>query len=260
MNSQLSTQVGHPAESVHSFAKHTEESLASYLELISHQRWLIICVALLVSLCGVLYAYLAAPQYESNLLVHVEEKGQREPKNILGEAGSMIDYKTPSAAEIELLRSRQVIARAVDRLKLYVEVKPKRLLIRIEGITLFLATQGIDGSEARDLTVLDTHIIHSEEDAVLIGGVGTRISRIKVDGTVQNGLRATDDARDVRIEDSVIRDTGMLGMPKRSKGAIIFEQARGHVIERNTIQRAAYVGISKLSKLRYGLALSPSNQ
>ena len=115
--------------------------------------------------------------------------------------------------------------------------------IRIEGITLFLATQGIDGSEARDLTVLDTHIIHSEEDAVLIGGVGTRISRIKVDGTVQNGLRATDDARDVRIEDSVIRDTGMLGMPKRSKGAIIFEQARGHVIERNTIQRSAYVGI-----------------
>ncbi len=73
--------------------------------------------------------YLATPQYESNLLVHVEEKGQREPKNILGEAGSMIDYKTPSAAEIELLRSRQVIARAVDRLKLYIEVKPKRLPI-----------------------------------------------------------------------------------------------------------------------------------
>ena len=115
--------------------------------------------------------------------------------------------------------------------------------IRIEGITLFLATQGIVGSEAHDLTVIDSHIIHSGEDAIAIGGAGARISRIKVDGTVQNGLRATDDARDVRIEDSVIRDTGMLGMPKRSKGAIVFEQARGHIIERNTIQRAAYVGI-----------------
>ena len=129
MNSQLSTHVSDFTESAHSHTKHTEESLASYLELISHQRWLIICVALLVSLCGVLYAYLATPQYESNLLVHVEEKGQREPKNILGEAGSMIDYKTPSAAEIELLRSRQVIARAVDRLKLYIEIKPKRIPI-----------------------------------------------------------------------------------------------------------------------------------
>lgn len=115
--------------------------------------------------------------------------------------------------------------------------------IRIEGITLFLATQGINGSQTRDLTVVDTHIIHSEEDAIVIGGAGTRISRVKVVGTVQNGLRATDDATDVRIEDSVIRDTGMLGMPKRSKGAIVFEQARGHVIERNTIQRAGYLGI-----------------
>jgi len=151
MNSQLSTQVGHQSESAHSYAKYTEESLASYLEIISHQRWLIICVALLVSLCGVLYAYLATPQYESNLLVHVEEKGQREPKNILGEAGSMIDYKTPSAAEIELLRSRQVIARAVDRLKLYIEVKPKRLPIvgkvfpALGAVNYFPSLQGAGG-------------------------------------------------------------------------------------------------------------------
>ena len=39
MNSQLSTQVDHHSESTHSYAKHTEENLASYLELISHQRW-----------------------------------------------------------------------------------------------------------------------------------------------------------------------------------------------------------------------------
>jgi tyrosine-protein kinase Etk/Wzc len=151
MNSQLSTQVDHHTESTHSYAKHTEESLASYIELISHQRWLIVCVGLLVSLCGVLYAYLATPQYESNLLVHVEEKGQREPKNILGEAGSMIDYKTPSAAEIELLRSRQVIARAVDRLKLYIEVKPKRLPIigkvfsTLGAVNYFPALQSMGG-------------------------------------------------------------------------------------------------------------------
>jgi hypothetical protein len=151
MDSQLSTQVGHQSENAQNYAKHTEENLSSYLELISHQRWLIICVALLVSLCGVLYAYLATPQYESNLLVHVEEKGQREPKNILGEAGSMIDYKTPSAAEIELLRSRQVIARAVDRLKLYIEVKPKQLPVigkvfsTLGAVNYFPALQSMGG-------------------------------------------------------------------------------------------------------------------
>jgi hypothetical protein len=40
MNSQLSTHVSDFTESAHSHTKHTEESLASYLELISHQRWL----------------------------------------------------------------------------------------------------------------------------------------------------------------------------------------------------------------------------
>jgi tyrosine-protein kinase Etk/Wzc len=127
MNSQLSTRLVDPTIGANTAVDNTDESLASYLDLISQQRWLIFIVALVISLCGVVYAYMASPQYESNLLVHVEEKGQREPKNILGEAGSMIDYKTPSAAQIELLRSRLVIARATDALRLYIDAKPRRM-------------------------------------------------------------------------------------------------------------------------------------
>lgn len=131
-----------------SYLKEADESLASYLDLISQQRWLILMVAVIISLGGVMYAYMASPQYEANLLVHVEEKGQREPKNILGEAGSIIDYKTPSSAEIELLRSRLVIARAIDKLKLYIDAKPRRLplvgrLISSMGlVNYFPALQG----------------------------------------------------------------------------------------------------------------------
>ena len=61
--------------------------------------------ALAVLAAGSLYAFFAKPVYEASLMLHVEEKGQREPKNILGEAGSMIDYKTPATAEVELLRA-----------------------------------------------------------------------------------------------------------------------------------------------------------
>jgi tyrosine-protein kinase Etk/Wzc len=127
MNSQLSTQVVHSIEDESRYGNNAEESLTTYLGLIIQQRWLILIAAFAISLCGTIYAYLASPQYESNLIVHVEEKGQREPKNILGEAGSMIDYKTPSSAEIELLRSRLVMARAIDKLKLYIDAKPRRL-------------------------------------------------------------------------------------------------------------------------------------
>ncbi len=127
MNTPLSPYVSPAAESPLIFTDQSEESLSDYLALLLEQRWLIACIALIVTFVGALYAYVATPQYEANLLVHVEEKGQREPKNILGEAGSMIDYKTPAAAEVELLRSRLVIARAIDKLRLYIDARPERV-------------------------------------------------------------------------------------------------------------------------------------
>lgn len=104
-----------------------EPDLISYLDTVIEYRWMIIGVTLIVTLIGTLYALMARPVYEASLMVQVEEKGQREPKNILGEAGSIIDYKTPAAAEVELLRSRLVVARAIDTLKLYIDASPDRL-------------------------------------------------------------------------------------------------------------------------------------
>lgn len=126
MKNSLMPQLGTPAEPPLILSDDNEADLSSYLNMIIDQRWLIISIALIVSLLGTVYAFLARPQYEASLLVHVEEKGQREPKNILGEAGSMIDFKTPAAAEIELLRSRLVVARAIDNLRLYIDARPDR--------------------------------------------------------------------------------------------------------------------------------------
>ena len=69
------------------------------------------------------------------------------------------------------------------------------------------------------------------------------MSHVRVLGTRQHGLRAEDDARDVGVFDSVFERVGMLGMPLRSKGAIVFEQARGQMIARNRIDQSAYLGI-----------------
>lgn len=103
-----------------------DAELASYVDTLIQARWLIAAVALLVMLVGIMYAFIVNPVYEASLMVQVEEKGQREPKNILGEAGAIIDYKTPASAEIELLRSRLVISRAIDQLSLSISAQPKR--------------------------------------------------------------------------------------------------------------------------------------
>ncbi len=119
-------QLSYPGEAPVILAGEGDAELAAYVDILLEQRWLIAAVALVVTLAGALYAFIARPVYEASLMVQVEEKGQREPKNILGEAGAIIDYKTPASAEIELLRSRLVVSRAVDRLGLCIDVQPQR--------------------------------------------------------------------------------------------------------------------------------------
>ena len=115
--------------------------------------------------------------------------------------------------------------------------------VSIHHLTIFAATLGIDGSDSRDLQVTDTRIINSAEAAVLIGGQGAELRRLRISGTVQHGVRANDDAKDVVIADTHINGAGMLGMPRRSKGAIVFEAASSHKIQRNRITDTAYIGI-----------------
>jgi parallel beta-helix repeat protein len=114
--------------------------------------------------------------------------------------------------------------------------------IRIDGLRIIGATLGIDGTDSRRLIIHNTVIENSGEEAVLAGS-GTRIRRLQVKGSVQNGVRANDDVRDVAISDSRFDGIGMLGMPRRSKGAIVFEQARNVIVQRNRISNSAYIGI-----------------
>lgn len=115
--------------------------------------------------------------------------------------------------------------------------------VKIQGVKIFAATLGIDGSDATNLQIADTVIRNSGEDAILAGGSGLQVKRISIINTVQNGLRANDDARNVLIVDSTIEGAGMLGMPRRSKGALVFELATGQRILRNHIRDASYIGI-----------------
>ena len=114
--------------------------------------------------------------------------------------------------------------------------------VQIDGVRITGASLAIDGTDSRGLRVTDTEIDNSGEEAIL-AGTGTRIERIHVRGSVQNGIRANDDVRDVRITDSRFEDIGMLGMPRRSKGAIVFEHARDVIVQRNRFADIGYIAI-----------------
>jgi tyrosine-protein kinase Etk/Wzc len=97
----------------------------SFFNTLYESRWLIGGITALITIVAVLYALVAKPVYEANLMIHVEEESPNASKNILSEASALFETKKAAIAEMELLRSRMVVARAVDNLQLYIEVQPK---------------------------------------------------------------------------------------------------------------------------------------
>jgi tyrosine-protein kinase Etk/Wzc len=111
-----------PSESM---AEEPSVDLKAYLNTLYDSRWLIGTITAFITVVAVLYALLAKPVYEANLMIHVEEESPTASKNILSEASSLFETKKAAIAEMELLRSRMVVSRAVDNLQLYVEVRPE---------------------------------------------------------------------------------------------------------------------------------------
>lgn len=106
-------------------AEDDEIEVRTYFNILFDSRWLIVAFALFAALLGMIYALSVRPVYEVNMLIHVEEETPNGAKNILSEMSSMFGTKAPVSAEMELLRSRMVVTRVVDALRLYIDAQPK---------------------------------------------------------------------------------------------------------------------------------------
>ncbi|AIY43417.1 Tyrosine-protein kinase Wzc [Collimonas arenae] len=101
-----------------------EIDLAACLDLLFDHRWLIVSITMAVTLLGAIYAFSVKPTYSADILVQVED-GPNSSKSLLGGVSALLDVKAAANSEMELLRSRLVVSRAVDTLQLYVDARPK---------------------------------------------------------------------------------------------------------------------------------------
>ena len=115
--------------------------------------------------------------------------------------------------------------------------------IFIDSIKIKTATIGIEANNIHNLQVNNTQFEQIGEEAMIVGGKDIHLERVQINQTGLNGIRFTDDARLITVRDSTIQGAGMLGLPKRSKGAIVLEQAEQAQIIGNTISDSAYIGI-----------------
>lgn len=99
-----------------------EIDLLGLLGTIIDNKWLIASITAAFMVAAVAYAVLATPVYQANALLQVEAK----KNDLLGfsDVSSMLGKESPSATEIELIKSRAVIGKTIDDLKLDIVVTP----------------------------------------------------------------------------------------------------------------------------------------
>lgn len=166
MNSSITSSSGTPA-----FGGTSDDDgdvdIGHYFETLRANKWLIAAITVFVLAIGVIYAALQRPIYQSNLLIQVED-ADGSSKSFLQQAGSAFDVKTPASAEMEIIRSRTVIGKAVDKTHLNVVAYPRYapliggwLARRAHGLSEpgFLGMSGyVTGTEAIAVSRFETPV------------------------------------------------------------------------------------------------------
>jgi tyrosine-protein kinase Etk/Wzc len=99
-------------------------SLAGYLDILLDSRWLIASIVAIAVLLGGGYIFFSKPIFESNVTLQVEDSGNSSGSFLGDAASSLLSVKTPAAGEIEILRSRAILGKAVENTKLYIHAEP----------------------------------------------------------------------------------------------------------------------------------------
>jgi tyrosine-protein kinase Etk/Wzc len=127
------------------FDRHIKEIAGfTYIDSIVDNRRLIVVMALAGALLGAAYAFLSKPSYEANILIQLEEEGAK-PSNVLGDLSNLFNLKTGATTEMEVLRSRMVVSRAVDNTRSFIKLQPKHVPIVGDAIARYnnnLSTPG----------------------------------------------------------------------------------------------------------------------
>ncbi|ROU06513.1 polysaccharide biosynthesis tyrosine autokinase [Lysobacter enzymogenes] len=106
-------------------AGNDEIDLAALLGTLLDHKWLIGAATALGFALSVAYALLAAPVYQANAMVQVESKTPTLP-GLTAVSQALTDSAPQAMTEVSLLTSRTTLGKAVDDLKLDLQVEPAR--------------------------------------------------------------------------------------------------------------------------------------
>ena len=116
---------GRMTNNLHNSINHHDEiDLGAYLGMLLAHKWLIAAVTLLGVLIGLSYVLIATPIYQANALIQVEDQ-QASALAGLEDVAGLLEGDAAIEAEVQLLRSRLVIRKAVEQLSLNIVAEPR---------------------------------------------------------------------------------------------------------------------------------------
>ena len=102
-----------------------EIDLSELIAVLRENLTLIGIVMAIVFALGAAYAFLGAPVYRADAMIQVDDdSGAGSINDKLGDLASLFQSKATADAEIELIRSRTVMAETVDRLHVDIDARP----------------------------------------------------------------------------------------------------------------------------------------
>ncbi|KAI3593253.1 Tyrosine-protein kinase [Cupriavidus sp. U2] len=130
------------------------------LTTLAASRWLIVGTTSTCLLAGIAYAVFTRPVYRSDMLIQVEPS-TIENRSTSGDPKLTPEIKPDTTSEIQVLSSRMVVSRAVDTLRLHLDVTPRYLPVigwwlaeRAEGYSRPIGGH-VYGKERIDVTTFD---------------------------------------------------------------------------------------------------------
>lgn len=125
-NLSQTTQQSHAADD--------EIDLGSLIGTVVAARWIIAACTAVALLMGGAYAWMATPIYQVDATVQVEDSKGSALGGAVKDLDGLFDTTSQATTEIELLRSRMVLGRAIDQLALDLVVTPRYFPVVGEAI------------------------------------------------------------------------------------------------------------------------------
>ncbi len=152
-------------------------TLMEALGILWKKKFLLLLFMVLGTVVGVLLGNWIRPQYTSDALLQIDVKGNKTSK-AMGEMGALLDVASPADAEIELIKSRMVLASVVEDEHLCFKASPvgrmDRLLHqegRMDLEFLYIPERARDGAWRAVVTGPGSYVVVSPEGSALIEGV-----------------------------------------------------------------------------------------